>query len=66
MPSVQIQDAGETKNRVNNCLRKKTARYLELPIANAIARFLSELVFIYSLSNSLSKKDFSFVFNLAY
>ncbi|EKM27864.1 hypothetical protein VCHENC03_3744 [Vibrio sp. HENC-03] len=39
---------------------------MESPIAKVIVRFLSELVFICSLSNSLSKKDFSFEFNLAY
>ncbi|EDL67096.1 hypothetical protein A1Q_1356 [Vibrio campbellii HY01] len=40
--------------------------YSERHIANSTVRFLNESVFIYSLSNLLSKKDFSFALNLAY
>ncbi|APX08437.1 hypothetical protein BWP24_19795 [Vibrio campbellii] len=66
MPSVQIQDAIESKNRVKHWLRKKVKSYSERHIANSTARFLNESIFIYSLSNLLSKKDFSFALNLAY
>ncbi|AYO11569.1 hypothetical protein D0784_19735 [Vibrio campbellii] len=66
MPSVQIQDAIESKNRVKHWSRKKVKSYSERHIANSTGRFLNESVFIYSLSNLLSKKDFSFALNLAY
>ena len=66
MPRVQIQDAIESKNRVKHWLIDKVKSYSARHIANSIAHFSNKPVLIYSLSNLLSKKDFSFALNLAY